>query len=64
MSKREVVAAGLVGLDCSEQEIAAKPGISDSTAHKRVESGRKRLKARNRAHMAALSVLLRIATLA
>ena len=35
-----------------------------STAHKHVESGRKRLRARNRAHMAALSLSLGIARLA
>jgi DNA-binding CsgD family transcriptional regulator len=63
MSKREVEAARLVALGCSDNEIAAKLEISKSTAHKHVESGRKRLKARNRAHMAALSVSLGIATL-
>jgi LuxR family transcriptional regulator, quorum-sensing system regulator SdiA len=64
MSKREVEAARLVALGCSDYEIAAKLDISESTAHKHVERGRKRLKARNRAHMAALSVSLGIATLA
>jgi DNA-binding CsgD family transcriptional regulator len=64
MSKREVEAARLVALGCADQEIAAKLGISESTAHKHVESGRKRLKARNRAHMAALSLSLGIARLA
>jgi LuxR family transcriptional regulator len=64
MSKREVEAVRLVSQGCSDHEIAAKLGISESTAHKHVESGRKRLKARNRAHMAALSVSLGIATLA
>jgi DNA-binding CsgD family transcriptional regulator len=63
MSRREVEAARLVALGCSDREIAAKLEISQSTAHKHVESGRKRLKARNRAHMAALSVSLGIATL-
>jgi DNA-binding CsgD family transcriptional regulator len=62
MSQREVEAARLVALGCSDLEIAAQIGISESTAHKHVEAGRKRLKARNRAHMAALSVSLGIAT--
>jgi LuxR family transcriptional regulator len=64
MSKREVEAARLVALGCGDHEIADKLGISESTAHKHVESGRKRLKARNRAHMAALSLSLGIAKLA
>jgi DNA-binding CsgD family transcriptional regulator len=63
MSKREVEAARLVAVGYADHEIAAKLGISESTAHKHVESGRKRLKARNRAHMAALSLSLGIATL-
>jgi DNA-binding CsgD family transcriptional regulator len=62
LSKREVEAARLVALGCSDAEIAAEFGISESTAHKHVEGGRKRLKAKNRAHMAALSVSLCIAT--
>jgi DNA-binding CsgD family transcriptional regulator len=64
MSKREIEAARLVALGCSDTEIAAELGISESTAHKHVESGRRRLNAKNRAHMAALSVSLGIATAA
>jgi len=62
MSKREVEAARLVASGCSDAEIAAALGISESTAHKHVESGRRHLNAKNRAHMAALSVSLGIAT--
>lgn len=62
MSEREVEAARLVALGCSDSDIAAELRISESTAHKHVEAGRKRLNARNRAHMAALSVSLGIAT--
>ena len=62
MSKREVEAARLVALGCSDSDIAANLGISESTAHKHVESGRRRLSAKNRAHMAALSLSLGIAT--
>ncbi len=62
MSEREVEAARLIALGFSDPEIAAALGISESTAHKHVEAGRKRLNARNRAHMAALSVSLGIAT--
>jgi len=62
MSKREIEAARLVALGCSDSDIAANLGISESTAHKHVESGRKRLKARSRAHLAALSLSLGIAT--
>ncbi len=61
LSKREVEAARLVALGRSDAEIAADLAISGSTAHKHVESGRKRLKAKNRAHMAALIVSLGIA---
>jgi DNA-binding CsgD family transcriptional regulator len=61
MSGREIQAARLVALGFSDAEIATQLGISESTAHKHVESGRKRLKARSRAHMAALSVSLGIA---
>jgi DNA-binding CsgD family transcriptional regulator len=64
MSRRQVEAARLVALGCSDLEIASKLRVSESTAHKHVEAGRKRLKARNRAHMAALSVSLGIATAA
>jgi LuxR family transcriptional regulator, quorum-sensing system regulator BjaR1 len=62
MSQREVEAARLVAAGCSDPDIAVELGISESTAHKHVEAGRKRLNARNRAHMAALSVSLGIAT--
>jgi DNA-binding CsgD family transcriptional regulator len=62
MSKREIEAARLVALGCSDADIAAHLGISESTAHKHVESGRRRLSAKNRAHMAALSLSLGIAT--
>jgi DNA-binding CsgD family transcriptional regulator len=62
MSKREIEAARLVALGCSDADIAAHLGISESTAHKHVESGRRRLRAKNRAHMAALSLSLGIAT--
>jgi DNA-binding CsgD family transcriptional regulator len=62
MSKREIEAARLVALGCSDADIAAKLGISESTAHKHVEGGRKRLKAMSRPHMAALSLSLGIAS--
>jgi DNA-binding CsgD family transcriptional regulator len=61
MTKREIEAARLVTRGFSDDEIAAELRISPSTAHKHVESGRKRLKARSRAHMAALCVSLGIA---
>jgi len=61
MSQREIEAVRLVALGCPDAEIAAKLGISESTAHKHVESARKRLKAKSRAHLAALSVSLGIA---
>jgi DNA-binding CsgD family transcriptional regulator len=62
MSKREIEAARLVALGYSDADIAAHLDISESTAHKHVESGRKRLKAKSRAHLAALSLSLGIAT--
>jgi DNA-binding CsgD family transcriptional regulator len=61
MSRREIEAARLVALGFSDEEIGAKLGISASTAHKHVERARSRLKARTRAHMAALCVSLGIA---
>jgi DNA-binding CsgD family transcriptional regulator len=64
MSEFEIDAARLVALGLSDDEIAAALGISPSTAHHHVESARKRLHARNRAHMAALCVSLGIASAA
>jgi len=61
MSVREIAAVRLVALGFSDQEIAANLGISRSTAHKHVESGRTRLNARSRAYMAAISISLGIA---
>jgi DNA-binding CsgD family transcriptional regulator len=61
MSRREIEAAQLVALGFSDDEIGAKLGISSSTAHHHVESARGRLKARTRAHMAALCISLGIA---
>lgn len=62
MTKREIQAARLVAVGCSDAEIASKLGVSESTAHKHVESGRNRLKARSRAHMAGLCLSLGIAS--
>ena len=65
MSKREIEAVRLVAVGGSDAEIAARGlGISQSTAHKHVESARRRLSAKNRAHLAALGVSLGIADLA
>jgi DNA-binding CsgD family transcriptional regulator len=61
MSRREIEAARLVVQGCSDAEIASRLGISESTAHHHVESARSHLKARTRAHMAALCVSLGIA---
>ena len=61
MSRREIEAARLVALGFSDEEIGAKLGISASTAHHHVESARSHLKARTRAHLAALCVSLGIA---
>ncbi len=62
MSKREIEAVRLVALGSSDDEIAAKLGISSSTVHKHIESARMRVNAKNRASLAALSVSLGIAT--
>ena len=62
MSQREIEAVRLVAIGRSDAEIAEELGISESTAHKHVESARKRLKAKSRAHMAALCVSLGIAS--
>ena len=61
MSRREIEAARLVALGFSDEEIGAKLGISASTALHHVERARGHLKARTRAHMAALCVSLGIA---
>jgi DNA-binding CsgD family transcriptional regulator len=60
LSHREVETVRLVSLGCSDTEIAAALGISESTAHKHVESARKRLKAKNRPHIPALCTSLGI----
>ena len=62
LTKREIEAARLVAVGCADAEIASKLGVSKSTAHKHVESGRNRLKAKSRAHMAALCLSLGIVT--
>ncbi|HEX9168767.1 MAG TPA: helix-turn-helix transcriptional regulator, partial [Roseiarcus sp.] len=62
MTRREIQAARLVALGCSDAEIASKLGVSESTAHKHVERGRNRLKAKSRAHMAGLCLSLGIAS--
>ena len=64
MSKREIEAARLVALGFSDDEIGAKLNISPSTAHHHVESARRHLKAKTRAHLAALCVSLGIAAAA
>jgi DNA-binding CsgD family transcriptional regulator len=62
MTRRKIQAARLVALGCSDAEIASKLGVSESTAHKHVERGRNRLKAKSRAHMAGLCLSLGIAS--
>lgn len=61
LSGREIEAVGLVAIGCCDAEIAARLGISESTAHKHVESARRRLKAKSRSQMAALGVSLALA---
>jgi LuxR family quorum sensing-dependent transcriptional regulator len=60
LTKREIDCLQLVALGYSDFEIAKALGISASTAHQHVEGGRKRLKAKSRAQMAARSVSLGI----
>ena len=60
LSKREIESLKLVALGYSDIEIARALGISQSTAHQHVEGGRKQLKAKTRAQMAALGVSLGI----
>jgi DNA-binding CsgD family transcriptional regulator len=60
LTKRQVVALRLVATGCSDAEIADALGISESTAHQHVEAARKQLKAKTRAHMAAIAVSLGI----
>ncbi len=62
LSRREIEAVRLVASGCSDGEIAARLGISESTAHKHVESARRRLKAKSRAEMAAIGVSFALAT--
>ena len=56
LSRRQIEALRLVCMGCSDSEIAAALKIAKPTAHAHVEQARRRLVARNRAHMAALSV--------
>ena len=51
-----IEALRLVCMGCSNSEIAAALKIAKPTAHAHVEQAQQRLVARNRAHMAALSV--------
>jgi DNA-binding CsgD family transcriptional regulator len=60
LSVREIEAVRRVAVGRSDAEIAEELGISKSTAHKHVESARGRLKARSRAHLAALAISLGI----
>lgn len=60
LSGREIECLRLVALGHSDIEIAKTLGISPSTAHQHVESGRKRLKAKSRGQMTALGVSLGI----
>ena len=62
LSPREIAALRLVAHGCSDGEIAARLGISESTAHKHVEGARRRLKAKSRAEMAAIGVSLALAS--
>jgi LuxR family quorum sensing-dependent transcriptional regulator/LuxR family quorum-sensing system transcriptional regulator CciR len=62
LSRREIEAVRLVASGCSDGEIAAHLGISESTAHKHVESARRRLKAKSRSEMAAVGVSFALAT--
>jgi DNA-binding CsgD family transcriptional regulator len=60
LSIREIEAVRHVAVGRSDAEIAEQLGISKSTAHKHVESARGRLKAKSRAHLAALAISLGI----
>jgi DNA-binding CsgD family transcriptional regulator len=60
LSVREIEAVRHVAVGRSDAEIALELGISKSTAHKHVESARRRLKAKSRAHLAALASSLGI----
>jgi len=62
LSPREIETMRLVAVGCSDIEIAARLGISESTAHKHVESARRRLKAKSRAEMAAVGVSFGLAS--
>jgi DNA-binding CsgD family transcriptional regulator len=56
LSPRQIEALRLVCKGCSDEEIANALKIAKPTAHAHVEQARRRLAARNRAHMAALGV--------
>jgi LuxR family transcriptional regulator, quorum-sensing system regulator BjaR1 len=60
LSLREMDCLRLVALGYSDQGVADALGISRSTARQLVEGGRRKLKAKTRAHLAALSVSLGI----
>jgi LuxR family quorum sensing-dependent transcriptional regulator/LuxR family quorum-sensing system transcriptional regulator CciR len=62
LSLREIEAVRLVAVGYSDNEIGEELGIARSTAHKHVESARGRLKAKSRAHLAALALSLGIAS--
>ena len=62
LTVREIEALRLVATGCCDAEIAGRLGISESTAHKHVESARRRLNAKSRAELAALGVSLALAS--
>jgi DNA-binding CsgD family transcriptional regulator len=62
LSPREVEAVRHVALGRTDAEIAAALKISRTTAHQYVETARRRLNARTRAHLAAKAVTLGLAT--
>ena len=61
LSPRELEAVRLVATGCTDAEIASAMGISRPTAHQHVETARRRLDARSRAHLTAKAVTLGLA---
>ena len=56
LTEREIQVVSLIAQGRTEREIAEQLSISQSTVHFHAEQSRRKLGARNRAHLAALAV--------
>ncbi|WP_428334264.1 LuxR family transcriptional regulator [Novosphingobium sp.] len=58
LTEREIVSLRLVAIGLPDAQIAARMGVSTSTAHEFVEKAKRRMNAKSRAEMVALAVAM------